>query len=59
MKTLYAVYRDETLIGLVSNEEAGWEVVAQYQLDHKNEESDPIFTDYHVEKIYTNLECVS
>ena len=57
MKTLYAVYRDETLIGLVSTEEAGWGVVAQDQLDQKSEKSGSIFTDYRVEKIYTNLEC--
>ena len=55
MKTLYAVYRDETLIGLVSSEEAGWGVVA---LDNpEKSKSDPIFTDYRVEKIYTDLEC--
>ena len=57
MKTLYAVYRDETLIELVSNEGAGWGVVARDQLDQKSENSGPIFTDYRVEKIYTNLEC--
>ena len=57
MKTLYAVYRDETLIGIVSNEEAGWGVVALDEIDQKNEKSGSFFTDYRVEKIYTNLEC--
>ena len=57
MKTLYAVYRDETLIGLVSSEEAGWGVVALDEIDKKNENSGSFFTDYRVEKIYTNLEC--
>lgn len=57
MKTLYIVYRDETLIGIVSNEEDGWGVVALDELDQKNEKSGSFFTDYRVEKIYTNLEC--
>ena len=57
MKTLYAVYRDETLIGIVSNEEDGWGVVALDEIDKKNENSSSFFTDYRVEKIYTNLEC--
>lgn len=56
MKTLYVVYRSETLIGIVSNEEDGWGVVALDELDQKNEKSS-VFTDYRVEKIYTNLEC--
>ena len=55
MKTLYAVYRDETLIGIVSSEEDGWGVVALDEHDQKSK-SDHIFTDYRVEKIYTNLE---
>ena len=57
MKTLYVVYRDETLIGLVSKEEDGWGVVALDELDQKSEKSGSIFTDYRVEKIYTDLEC--
>lgn len=57
MKTLYAIYRDETLIGLVSSEEDGWRVVALDEIDKKNEKSVSFFTDYRVEKIYTNLEC--
>ena len=57
MKTLYVVYRDETLIGIVSNEEEGWGVVALDEIDKKNEKSCSFFTDYRVEKIYTNLEC--
>lgn len=55
MKTAYAVYRNETLIGIVSSEEDGWGVVALDEHDQKSK-SDPIFTDYRVEKIYTNLE---
>lgn len=56
MKTLYVVYRNETLIGIVSNEEDGWGVVALDEIDKKNEKLG-IFTDYRVKKIYTNLEC--
>ena len=55
MKTLYAVYRDETLIGIVSKEEDGWGVVALDELDQKGKKSS-FFTEYRVEKIYTNLE---
>lgn len=56
MKTIYAVYRNETLIGVVSSEEDGWYVV---YLDEENRKSDKTFSisdKYRVEKIYTNLE---
>lgn len=57
MKTIYAVYRNETLIGIVSSEEDGWYVV---YLDEENRKSDKTFSisdKYCMEKIYTNLEC--